>query len=315
MLLILTSNKDLAADYLIVQLIRKGLAYFRLNREDITQANFHLHLNQSRITRTISVGSRSVDLNSITAVWYRRSIQPQFDETNLTPAQMRFVSGELRHLAAGIVMNPAITWVNPIDKVSISEHKVFQLQVASKLGFVTPRTIISSDVDEISQFVSQTKLGAIYKPIFHGLYFDGESGRAVYTRRLNLNELSQEALRDCPLLVQEEIHRFADVRATFIGDRYFAADIQGADSLVDWRVPSEDVSYARSSLDYRTIDLCRQMMRELGLVYGAFDFIRTPTGELVFLEINPTGEWAWLEHKLLFPMRDAFVDLFYGERS
>ena len=315
MLLILTSNKDLAADYLIVELIRKGLPYFRLNREDITQSSFLLYVDQLSVTRTISIRSRSIDLNSITAVWYRRSIQPQFDGTNLTPAQVHFVSGELRHLVMGMVLNPNIIWVNPIDKVSISEHKVFQLQVATKLGFVTPRTIISSDVDEIAHFVSQTNFGAVYKPIFHGLYFDGESERAVYTRRLDLNKLTQTALRDCPLLVQEEIPRSADVRATFIGQRYFAAEIHGADSLVDWRIPSENVSYTRTSLDDRTIALCKQMMYELGLVYGAFDFIRTPAGQLVFLEINPTGEWAWLEHKLSFPMRGAFVDLFYGERS
>ena len=54
------------------------------------------------------------------------------------------------------------------------------------------------------------------------------------------------------------------------------------------------------------------MLQTLGLVYGAFDFIRTPRGEDVFLEVNPTGEWAWLENSLGFPMRDAFVELFYG---
>jgi hypothetical protein len=52
----------------------------------------------------------------------------------------------------------------------------------------------------------------------------------------------------------------------------------------------------------------------VGLLYGAFDFLRTPEGELVFLEINPTGEWAWLEDRLRFPMRDAFIQLFYGDR-
>ena len=55
------------------------------------------------------------------------------------------------------------------------------------------------------------------------------------------------------------------------------------------------------------------MLNELGLIYGAFDFIRTPNGKLVFLEINPTGEWAWLEEKLDFPMREAFVEVFFGD--
>ena len=54
------------------------------------------------------------------------------------------------------------------------------------------------------------------------------------------------------------------------------------------------------------------MLNELGLNYGAFDFVRAVNGELVFLEVNPTGEWAWLEHRLQFPMREAFIDTFFG---
>ena len=50
---------------------------------------------------------------------------------------------------------------------------------------------------------------------------------------------------------------------------------------------------------------------ELGLRYGAFDFIRAPSGDLVFLELNPTGEWAWLEEELGFGLRDAFIELLY----
>ena len=57
------------------------------------------------------------------------------------------------------------------------------------------------------------------------------------------------------------------------------------------------------------------MLYDLGLVYGAFDFIRTPDDDLVFLEVNPTGEWAWLEDQLGFPMRDAFIHLFYGRQE
>jgi glutathione synthase/RimK-type ligase-like ATP-grasp enzyme len=56
------------------------------------------------------------------------------------------------------------------------------------------------------------------------------------------------------------------------------------------------------------------MLSILNLQYGAFDFIEKPDGELVFLEINPTGEWAWLENALGYPMRSAFIELFYGER-
>ena len=55
------------------------------------------------------------------------------------------------------------------------------------------------------------------------------------------------------------------------------------------------------------------MLEAMGLHYGAFDFIEDLEGRLVFLEINPTGEWAWLEEQLNLPFREAFVRLFYDQ--
>ena len=310
MLLILTSDQDFAADYLIVKLIERQLPYFRLNSEDLSQAKYTFALDEASATRKVLVPPRTLELSEVTAVWYRRSIQPILN-TSLTPAERHFVTGELRHLAMGLVLNPEIVWVNPIDRVSVAEHKLYQLQIAARLGFHVPRTLVSADVDELRSFVSRNPLGTICKPIFHGMFFDGSSYNAVYTRRIENDELNQSNVGSYPILLQEEIARIADVRATFVGDHCFVADIVGDTSLIDWRDPNVVVSYTVSSLDDTTLSLCRKMLTELGLTYGAFDFIRTLSGELVFLEINPTGEWAWLEEKLEFPLRDAFIELLY----
>ena len=312
MLLILTSDQDLAADYLIVELIKGRLPYFRLNSEELFQAEFAFSISDSGTARTISVGPRTLDLDAVVAVWYRRSIHP-IPKAALTPAERYFVAGELRHLAMGLVLNPRITWVNPIDKVSVAEHKLYQLQLAASLGLQVPRTLVSADVEKLRSFASGNATGTICKPIFHGMFFDGLSLHSVYTRRVNVETLDSASLSACPILLQEEIPRIADVRATFIGRHCFVADIRGDASMIDWRDAGTVVDYAVSSLDDTTVALCRQMLADLGLVYGAFDFVRTPTGNLVFLEVNPTGEWAWLEDKLGFPMRDAFIEVFFGD--
>lgn len=39
-------------------------------------------------------------------------------------------------------------------------------------------------------------------------------------------------------------------------------------------------------------------MSELQLKFGAFDFIVDKDGSWIFLEINPNGQWLWLENKL-----------------
>ena len=311
MLLILTSNRDFAADYLIVELIEHGLPYFRLNSEQIHEAAFKFSVDQPDARRSLRLGPRNLDLDDVSAVWYRRAVHPN-SVPSLSTAENLFIAGELRHLAMGLLLNPQVTWVNAIDKVSVAELKLFQLRIAVSLGFRIPRTLVSSDIEELKRFVAEAKSGAICKPIFHGMFFDVQTSHAIFTRRMDIGELNSDSLKACPILVQDEISRVADVRATFVGEECFVADIVGEPTAVDWRAPTNDVRYFRSDLDEETKTRCRQMLRELGLIYGAFDFIRTESGQLVFLELNPTGEWAWLEEELSFPMREAFLKVFYG---
>jgi glutathione synthase/RimK-type ligase-like ATP-grasp enzyme len=42
-------------------------------------------------------------------------------------------------------------------------------------------------------------------------------------------------------------------------------------------------------------DKLRAMMRRLGLVYGAIDLRLTPDGRYVFLEVNPAGQFLYVE--------------------
>ena len=167
----------------------------------------------------------------------------------------------------------------------------------------------------MNDFISSNAAGTICKPIFHGLFVEKGSSYSVYTRRITERFRDNASLAVCPVLVQEEIPRLADVRATFIGNKSFIVDIRGSADLVDWRDQRTDLIYSVSSLDEDTEKHCRNMLNALGLVYGAFDFIRTPGGGLVFLEVNPTGEWAWLENELGLPMREAFIDLFLSAQG
>jgi glutathione synthase/RimK-type ligase-like ATP-grasp enzyme len=313
MLLILTSDRDLTADFLISELIDRRLPYFRINAEELAQSDATFCIDGNKVERRITIGKKSVDLSDVRAIWYRRVVQP-IPVTTLKPSERAFVAGELRHLAMALVLNPQAVWVNPIDKVAIAEHKLYQLRVARNLGFRIPRTLVSSDLGELRSFCDSNSHGTICKPIFHGLFVDGATRYAIYTRRITSDLLDADSISACPILIQEEIPRKADVRVTIIGTKCFVADITGDAGLVDWREPNVSAKYIPSDIDETTRAACQGMLDELGLLYGAFDFIRTPEGDLVFLEINPTGEWAWLEDRLGFPMRDAFIELFFGSR-
>jgi glutathione synthase/RimK-type ligase-like ATP-grasp enzyme len=44
------------------------------------------------------------------------------------------------------------------------------------------------------------------------------------------------------------------------------------------------------------------------LRFGAIDMIVTPEGRYVFLEINPNGQWRWIEDASGLPISDALCD-------
>jgi glutathione synthase/RimK-type ligase-like ATP-grasp enzyme len=55
-----------------------------------------------------------------------------------------------------------------------------------------------------------------------------------------------------------------------------------------------------------------RLMDYFSLKYGAIDIILTPDGKHVFLELNPCGEFFWLEHSPGLPISDAIADVLLG---
>lgn len=50
-------------------------------------------------------------------------------------------------------------------------------------------------------------------------------------------------------------------------------------------------------------------MEKLGLAYGAIDFVVTPEGEYVFLEVNPSGQFLWADYEAGLPLLDAMCEM------
>jgi hypothetical protein len=49
------------------------------------------------------------------------------------------------------------------------------------------------------------------------------------------------------------------------------------------------------------------LMRRLGLEYGAVDFRVTPEGEHVFLEVNPAGQFLFIENATGMKIADTLA--------
>lgn len=310
MLLIITNRNDFTADFLITRLLELNKPYFRFNSEDIPDSKFLFSPSSSHSKREITIKSKKLDLTSVQAVWYRRKIY--YPSTPNSEDDINFIGAEVIRFMDGLIACPAVLWVNPPHTLLLAENKVYQLRLAAQIGFDLPKSIISNEGEALRKFMKDINGEVICKPIFRGLYSKNKNNYAIYTSRIQISDLlDDQEIQNCPVYLQEEIPKGVDVRVTFIGKKVWPVEITYMGSPpIDWRSDYKNATFKIATLPKPIKEKCRKMMEILGIKYAAFDFV-LHNNSWYFLEVNPTGEWAWLERTLGLPMRDALIELFH----
>ena len=123
-----------------------------------------------------------------------------------------------------------------------------------------------------------------------------------------------ESIRACPSIWQQQIPKRVEIRATVLGNEVLAAEIhsqQSERSRHGWRnYDFENTPYLQHELPEDVRVKCVRLLRELRLLYVAIDLILTDAGEYYFLEINPFGQWAWIQDLCGLPLAQAHCRLF-----
>ena len=207
-----------------------------------------------------------------------------------------------------IIANP--TLVKFSQAIWLAERKPYQLAKAAQLGFTLPRTIVTNDEAAVKGFALENELVA--KAVSSGYIKGIDGNRAIFTNALvpgDLEDLSGLAL--APVIFQENIVKSSDIRVTVVGNDIFAAEILSQSresSNVDWRATDDpDLEHRPHELPSTLARQCLSLVSNLGLAFGALDFALTPDGTYVFFEINPNGEWLWLEDHLGLPISDRIA--------
>jgi len=248
-------------------------------------------------------GGGQLDLSTITAVWWRRP-QPFGVPENFTdPAYGRFAMSEADTAFHGLYQSMDAFWVNQPQRDLIAGHKPYQLALAQQIGLSIPITLITSDPQEARDFWQRHEHNVIYKQ-FRAL---PDAWRE--TRRLRAEETAlSENVRTAPVIFQRFVEAAADVRVTIIGDEIFAGstDPRKGEYPVDFRY-NPTLRWEKHLLPSNIEDALRQLMRRLVLEYGAIDLRLTPEGDYVFLEINPAGQFLWIEDQTGYKISAALA--------
>jgi glutathione synthase/RimK-type ligase-like ATP-grasp enzyme len=192
--------------------------------------------------------------------------------------------------------------------------KLYQLEMARRCGLIIPETIVTNDPIKALEFSKNHQGKIIYKLIDSrsGLCFPTfELPRSIPTmpfRDSDNEHLDQVDL--CLHLFQERIKKVSDLRVTIVGNVIFAAEIksQSQGELLDWRSnPSLPVEPFK--LPDKVKENCLLLMQKLGLSFAALDFCLDADGNCSFLEINPDGQFLWIEEALGLPISEALARL------
>jgi len=263
-------------------------------------------------------GEERADLAEVDAVWYRRIALGRDIPATLDP-QLRAPSvEESRRSFLGVLGTLPCFVMDRYELVRRADNKLLQLQLARAVGLETPRTLVSNDPEAVREFASACGGAIVTKMMSSFAVYEGDAETVVFTNPVAPADLDElDGLRLCPMTFQERLAKEVELRVTVVGERVFAASIDSQAlerSRTDWR--REGLALVGAWRAYELPDGVRRsllaLMDRLGLNYGAIDFVVTPDGRHVFLEINPVGEFFWLEDAPGFPLSEAIADVLTG---
>lgn len=313
--LLITNTSDFTCDYVVRSLEKIKADYYRLNTDEIGYAIF-LSFDFANNVYTLYDRPKElkIDLLTFQSVYFRRPELPRLEDDDLTPDERQFILLEIRQTLEGLykILRHAY-WISDVDAIRKAENKIYQQIVAKEIGFRIPRGIITNNVTSFLSFAANNE--CIVKPIYSGQIGWPQMKGVVFTSRLCTSPV-EEQIELSPSFLQEKIEKKYDVRVTVVGDEVFPARIDSQtnhETQIDWRVGENVLPHESFTLPVKLENLCVELVRRLNLGFGAIDFVETPEDEFVFLEINPNGQWAWIETQTGMPISDTIAKKLVNE--
>ena len=191
-------------------------------------------------------------------------------------------------------------WINDPMVERIVGLKPFQLHMARRCGLNIPQTIMTNGSRQLKDFVKVNK-SSIIKTFYPVTWCNGDRFIMAYASRVtNLELVDLSAVALTSNLAQSYIEKEFELRIFYFDGEITSVRIhsQGSEkSEVDWRAQFDGTLEVEIYRDLpRDISTrIREFSSEVGLKYGAFDFIAGQDGKFYFLECNPSGQFLFLE--------------------
>ena len=303
MILILSSPGDVHARHIASKLKKRGREVACISREDFgkkASLTFNPKVPNGQILLHDGTTIASED---VSAFWFRRPGFVSPDPSITDELDRSFTLNEWNQVLDAFFTTAFGRKVSPPQKQRAAT-KPLQLSLASRLGMRIPQTLITSNAEEALAFVAEHHGAVVHKAMSapRNAFIDTRAWDSEATRHA-------ADLAMCPTIIQERIFGPMDVRATVIGRHVFSACIHTSQgqAVIDSRL-DPDAPFTVYQLPGSVEAALLRLMDELGLVFGTIDLKIAASGEHIFLEINPQGQFLYVEIRTGLPISDALVE-------
>ena len=314
--LIVTNKDDITVDFIIRELRGRKINYYRLNTEEIpSNIIISFDINKNKYKLFDKVKKIEVDLLEFTAVYFRRpSINNLEYIKDISNSERIYLKSELTFILEGIYkILKNKYWLNNVYDIREAENKIYQLELAKKIGFNIPTAVISNDIMALININNDFNGDLVIKPIKSGNIKYNDKNCAIFTTELDKNQVNDlNRIEAFPVFAESNIHKKLDLRCIVVGKEVFCVAIYSQieeDAKIDWRKSKKILEHKEYKLPANIKKMCIALTQELNLNYSAIDMILDENDEYIFLEINPNGQWAWIENRLSLPISKSIVDL------
>jgi glutathione synthase/RimK-type ligase-like ATP-grasp enzyme len=216
----------------------------------------------------------------------------------LPDAEQAFIAAnDARSLFESLLLCLKARWVNGLSGYRWHQTKPAALARVAALGVAVPATLVTNDPQAVLAFADQHER-CIFKPVQGG----------AHTERIDRQHLTEQNLASLavsPVTIQEEVAG-TDVRVFVAGPRVLACEIRT--DVLDFRNdPGADI--VAIDLPSDVADACRRIGAALDLVWTGMDLRRTPAGQHVFLEANPSPMFLGFERRSGLPLTQSLAAL------
>jgi ATP-GRASP peptide maturase of grasp-with-spasm system len=253
-------------------------------------------------------GGTPLPLEQVQAVWYRRwqrhlrhGAAEMVDRRHGIAQQLRIdlyrhLNMEARKLAEVLFARLAgVPWL--AGPATVSPNKLLVLERAAAAGLDIPATLVTTHRAELERFAAD-HAHLITKAVSEArsFYLDGRF-HVMHTVPVEPADIAALPASFPASLFQEQLAKKYELRVFYLAGECHAMAIfsqNDPQTRIDFRNynfarPNRNVPYRLPDAVAAAIDA---LMRGLGLETGSLDLVRTTDGRMVFLEVNPNGQFT-----------------------